>query len=437
VTRYPAYPEYKETGIEWLGEIPSHWKAKRLRRVLTRSMKKNDDEIEREMLELSAYAGIRKKEYESDTLIRPKADCLNYMVVKPQQLVVNPMWVINSGIGISYVSGIVSPAYRVYDVTPDLVPNYLHYLVKSSIYLSQYKRFIRGLTTYDRSVREDDFLSIEALIPPLPEQRAIAAFLDERTARLDAAIAEYRRLADLLREQRAALISHTVTQGLDPDVPRKDSGVEWIGEIPAHWEVKQIKYIAESLQTGPFGSQLHSSDYVIDGIPIVNPAHMQNGHIEPDWEVTVDEATGKRLSHQKLQTGDIVFARRGELGRCALVTEKENGWLCGTGSLRMRPRLNLVSPLFLSRVLSTKGISEWLTIESVGTTMDNLNTTILARLSLPIPPLPEQRAIAAHLDRETARIDAALAEIDAAIGHLEAYRAALIAAAVTGKIDVR
>jgi type I restriction enzyme S subunit len=135
--------------------------------------------------------------------------------------------------------------------------------------------------------------------------------------------------------------------------------------------------------------------------------------------------------------GDIIFARRGDLGRCALVTSKEEGWLCGTGSLRMHPRSEMVHSPFLNRVFSTRGIAEWLVLQSVGSTMDNLNTSILARLPIPVPPLPEQRAIAAYLDWETAKLDALAAKVRAAINRLDEYRTALISAAVTGKIDVR
>jgi type I restriction enzyme S subunit len=274
-------------------------------------------------------------------------------------------------------------------------------------------------------------------IPPLSEQRAIAAFLDRETARIDALIRKQERLIELLEEKRAALISHTVTKGLDPDVEMKDSGIEWLGKIPAHWDVIQARYIAESLQTGPFGSQLHSSEYIVNGTPVVNPSHIRGGCIEPDWEVTVDEETLERLKRHRLQVGDIIFARRGDLGRCALVTAREDGWLCGTGGVRMRPREELGYPQFLVQVFSTRGVAEWLALRSVGSTMDNLNTSILSRLPVSIPPLQEQRTIAAYLDRETAKIDALIDKAEAMIERLQEYRTALISAAVTGKIDVR
>src|SRR5262249_52634873 len=143
-------------------------------------------------------------------------------------------------------------------------------------------------------------------------------------------------------------------------------------------------------QTGPFGSQLHSEEYVTDGTPIVNPANLQNGKIVPDSDCTVDDPTRWRLSRHELRQGDIVFARRGEMGRCALVTEHEEGWLCGTGSLIVRPDTNTGHPPYLNLVLSIRGIKDWLSLESVGSTMENLNTEILSRTPVPNPPPSEQ-----------------------------------------------
>lgn len=240
-----------------------------------------------------------------------------------------------------------------------------------------------------------------------------------------------------MQEKRAALISHAVTKGLDPTVPMKDSRVEWLGEIPVHWKIKRVRDVTELLQTGPFGSQLHSSDYSSNGIPVINPSHLKDGRIYPDWDCTVNDEIRFRLVRHELREGDIVFARRGEMGRCALVSEMESGWLCGTGSLLMRPRVALIIPSFLNKVLSTNGVKDWLLLESVGSTMDNLNTNILSRIPLLIPPLSEQQAIMDFIDHETAKIDALVSRIREGIEKLKEYSSALISAAVTGKIDVR
>ena len=211
----------------------------------------------------------------------------------------------------------------------------------------------------------------------------------------------------------------------------KDSGVEWLGEIPAHWEVKRIRDLAEALQTGPFGSQLHANEYVLGGYPVINPANLRDGRLVPDEECTVNDAAAERLAHHRLRDGDILFARRGEHGRCGLVTNQEEGWLCGTGCLRLRVRRDAARSRFLIRLLSTSGVADWLGLQSVGATMQNLNTSIIGRIPLVVPPTAEQETIAAFLDRETARIDALVAKKERLIALLQEQRTALITRAVT------
>ena len=241
-------------------------------------------------------------------------------------------------------------------------------------------------------------------LPLPPPNRTIhyAAFLDRETAKIDALIAEQQRLIELLKEKRQAVISHAVTKGLNPDAPMKDSGIEWLGEVPEHWEVKRLGILSALIQTGPFGSQLHSGDYVADETPVINPSNIQDGQIVPDWSNTVGWGIVERLIQHKLLLGDIIFGRRGEMGRCAKVSDIEAGWLCGTGCLNVRLNDSAVSE-FVSIYLRTEYVRELLKLESVGSTMDNLNTEILSRIHVPVPPLKEQLAIVAFLDCETTK----------------------------------
>jgi len=318
----------------------------------------------------------------------------------------------------------------------DIYPAFVAYLTMSRSFRLLGEASMKGAAGQKRV--PDDFINDFIVpLPPLAEQHAIAAFLDRETAKTDALIAKKERQIELLREKQKALVSYTVTKGLNPSAPTRDSGVEWVGDIPSHWETKRIRDVSLALQTGPFGSQLHSGDYIPDGIPVINPSHMKNGHIYPDRECSIDDHTWSRLAQHRLHQGDIVFARRGELGRCALVTSQEEEWLCGTGSLRMRPNQNVVDPLYLNWLFSTKGIGEWLSLESVGATMENLNTSILGRVPLPVPPIDEQRVIAAFLDRQTTMVSDLITRVAKHIDKLREHRTALISAAVTGKIDVR
>jgi type I restriction enzyme S subunit len=293
--------------------------------------------------------------------------------------------------------------------------------------------------TYFTTVKHLSSVDIEKTkfaLPPYNELETIVAFLDYETAKIDALIEKQQRLIELLKEKRQAVISHAVTKGLNPNAPMKDSGVEWLGEVPAHWVVTQLKFNTLEMQTGPFGSQLHAEDYVDGGIPLINPAHMIDGNIIPDSKVTVDEATRQRLSRHILKAGELIFARRGELGRCAVVTATEEGWLCGTGSLKAKLNDRLI-PEYSYLLITSEGVVSELSLESKGSTMDNLNTETLGRVRLPVPPKHEQLDILKYVHLAAGKFKTLINNADSAISLMRERRTALISAAVTGKIDVR
>lgn len=178
-----------------------------------------------------------------------------------------------------------------------------------------------------------------------------------------------------------------------------------VGVIPFDWEVALLGDHA-SFRTGPFGSALHQSDYVIGGVPIINPMHIYDGGIFPSETMTVSEQTAGALSDFKLKAGDIVIGRRGDMGRCAVVREQQAGWLCGTGSMIVRPANTDAD--YLQRVLSSREVIAAIENAAVGTTMVNLNQGTLFALKIQFPPLPEQSAIASAL----ADVDALLAGLD-------------------------
>ncbi len=175
-------------------------------------------------------------------------------------------------------------------------------------------------------------------------------------------------------------------------------------DIPESWRWVRFSEIMSTMSTGPFGSMLHKTDYIEKGIPLVNPANMVNGKIVPSDKMMISEATRRRLSSYILHAGMIVLGRRGEMGRCAVVTEKEDGWLCGTGSFFMEPSMRLYVYYVVS-LFSSPYVKFYLGGESVGTTMSNLNHTILSKMPIPLPPLAEQRRIVAKIEELLPYID--------------------------------
>ena len=279
--------------------------------------------------------------------------------------------------------------------------------------------------------------SIPVPVPSTLEQQRIADYLDAQTAKIDALIGKQEKLIETLAERRQAVISHAVTKGLDPNSPMKDSGSLWFPTIPGHWELVPCSAAAVLIQTGPFGSQLHSDEYISGGTPVINPSHIVDGRIVPDDAITVNDVRDQELARHRLRDGDIVAARRGDLGRSAVVRGKSVGYLCGTGALIIRLKPEAYVPGYFQLIFSSGANRAALTERSVGATMDNLNADIVSRLRLPRPPVDEQSGILDHLDPETSKIDALSAKAQEMIEVLRERRQALISAAVTGKIDVR
>jgi len=273
--------------------------------------------------------------------------------------------------------------------------------------------------------------SLQLPLPPLVDQRRVVFDLEQELARIDALIESKESFLQLLTEKRQALITHVITRGVDSSVPLCDSGLSWAGRIPKHWRVIQFKFICSSIQTGPFGSQLHANDYVDGGIPVINPAHLINGTIVPDMRVAVDEHAAKQLSIHRLFPGDIIFARRGELGRCAVVQEYQAGWLCGTGCLRIRLKPEVV-PRYMALIFEITGAAEYLALESVGSTMDNMNTEILGSFPIIFPPYDEQIAIVNGIISQITKLDSLREATEESVKLLIERRSVLIADKVLG-----
>ena len=448
---FPRYQEYKESGVEWLGKVPRHWEVYKLQ-DLAKSERYSfvdgpfgsdlkNEEYTDSGIPLIQLNNINEGAHVLNSVkyvSAEKADQLGRHNAFPGDIAIAKMAdpvaraAIVNGSFDRYV--IVADCIRLSIEDTFAAPSFAVYAINSPYFRSHAVGLSSGITRL--RINLGALKQIRLALPPLSEQTQIAAFLDRETAKIDGLVAEQRRLMALLKEKRQAVISHAVTRGLNPHAPLKPSGIEWLGDVPEHWEMVPLGMLATMIQTGPFGSQLHSSDYVDNGTPVINPSSIQEGKLEPDWSCSISAENVGRLSQHKLIEGDIVFGRRGEMGRCALVTANEVGWICGTGSLNVRLSARAF-PQFVSIYLRTEYVREWLKLESVGSTMDNLNTQILGSISVPVPAVKEQKSIAAFLDIELAKFDTLTTEAQRAIDLLQERRTALISAAVTGQIDVR
>jgi len=444
--KHRAYPAYKPSGMEWVGDIPNHWKVLAIKFALSIPITDGPHETP-EFLE-EGVPFLSAESVKDDRLdfsrkrgfISEKDHARFSRKYVPKR---GDVYMVKSGATTGNVARVeTEEVFNIWSPLAVLRPHPSHSTTDFIFYFMKSRAFLASVElawSYgtQQNIGMGVVSNLRITLPQLEEQRAIAAFLDRETARIDMLIQKKQRQIELLQEKRSALISHAVTKGLDPDARMKDSGIEWLGEIPAHWELTKLGRIANNLQTGPFGSQLHASDYIEDGIPVINPANIQHGEIMADARCTVSEEKYMQLIRHRLTEGDIVFARRGEMGRCALVTQESENFICGTGSLRVRLDTDKADPQYVNLFLGITGVKDHLLFESVGSTMDNLNAGILARIPIVLPPKIEQTEIRDKVDRERGRIHVLIKKVEESISLLRKYRTVIISSAVTGKIDVR
>jgi type I restriction enzyme S subunit len=310
-------------------------------------------------------------------------------------------------------------------------PQFLRYWLASGYIQGQINALKDGMGVPHLFQRDINRLPV--LCPPADEQRRIADFLDTETTRLDALLAARSTQRERYAERHVAAIDALIRGAAKADTLAEYKPLRY---VPSSWVQTRLGNTDCDIQTGPFGSQLHAEDYVADGWPVVNPASISPEGLLPVPGMSVDDETRRRLTRHELEPGDIVFGRRGELGRAGLVRDENIGWLCGTGSLRLRlgPRGPL--PEYLLRFLGIPAMRYYFLRQSVGSTMANLNTGILYAMPVLIPPGYEQTAIIDACQVAEGRFR----EIQRAVEHqatlVAERRQALITAAVTGQLDV-
>lgn len=320
------------------------------------------------------------------------------------------------GIERSVISGKVSMAYTV--LTPRGVmisPTYYRWVLKADAYVQELRSTTDQLRD-GQSIKYSTFSKIPLPLPPLDEQRAIADYLNQETAQIDALVAKQEEFIGLLRERRISAVDAILDD------------LKWV--VPLSTQTGLI-------QTGPFGSQLKSTEYVSQGVPLINPSHIGPDGCLPDPTVSVSKEKAKELSRHALRSGDLIVARRGELARSAVINDIERGFLCGTGSALVRPLPARISADYLNLIYRSRRNSDALSLSSNGSTMESVNAQTIGALRIPVPDLSNQHRIVDQAKHQTARIDTLLAKAEEHIALAKERRSALITAAVTGQFDVR
>ena len=432
---FSAYSQYKDSGVEWLGKVPAEWDCGPIRRGIEEIAERNWDEQSSDYLSLVVGRGVIPYAEKGDVGNKKPEDLSKCKIVARGDFVLNSM---NFGIGAfgrSSYDGVCSPVYVVMRAKPgELLPEIFAYLMQISALQRYAQSFGNGILAHRAAIGWDELKGLRIAYPPIPDQRVIAAFLDRETAKIDAAVAAQQRLIALLGEKRAATISQAVTKGLVAEVPMKDSGIEWLGQIPAHWGSARMRHlVAEPLAYG--------ANEPADQDNPDNPRYVRITDMKSDGSLratTFRSLPEALAAPYRLSVGDILLARSGAtVGKSALV---RNDWgaCCHAGYLiRCRPDKTKVIPAYLFAYLQSDAFWAYIRQATIQSTIQNVSAERYSDLPIPLPSKNEQSLILEALAPSLDLMARAQQRASVAIALLKERRSALISAAVTGKIDVR
>jgi len=441
----PRYPEYKDSNFDWAVELPAHWGTASLKWLSQRYSGGTPDKNRLEFWEngtvpwLNSGAVNDGRIYDASAYITQDAFENSSAKWIPSGALVMAL------AGQGKTKGMVAQLMfrstcnqsMAAIIPADRIDARCLYWWLTSNYQN-----IRNMAGGDLR----DGLNLELLgaipcpLPPLEEQTAIAAFLDRETAKIDALIAEQEKLIVLLAEKRQATISHAVTRGLNPGAPMKDSGVVWLGEVPAHWDVTRVKYLVKAhdgIQMGPFGGMLLELDAIDTGYKVYGQENTISGDFSRGnrW---ISEARFRELERYSVRVSDLVLTRKGSLGNARLIKELPQPGICDSDTIRVRVDKQTVRAEFLTTVLhEAEYVAIQLAMTKRGAILSGVNTETIANLCVLAPPPSEQTDILDFLSARLADFKSGTDSASKAIDLLKERRSALISAAITGQIDVR
>ena len=413
------YPEYKTTGLPWLPKIPKHWEVVRAKQLFC-VVDVRSERGEEELLSVSERYGVVKRENANVTMFMANS-YEGYKLCWPDDLAVNSLWAWSYGLGVSQYHGIISTAYSVYrlkDKTKTL-PRYFDYFVRGKDFHWELRVRSKGLWKSRYQLSDDSFLSAPMILPPVDEQAKIVRYLDAMTAKIDKLIAAKKKQIALLQEKKQAVINQAVTRGLNPDVDLKDSGIDWLGKIPKHWDCLKIREIFSERN-----QKVSDKDYA--------PLSVSKGGIVPQLETVAKTENGD--NRKLVRVGDFVINSRSD-------RKSSSGISLYDGSVSLinivlKPRIS--NGLFLHYLLKCHLFVEEFYRNGRGIVADLWTTRLseMKGISIPLPPADEQVEIVRYLDVMTAKIDKSIEVYESHCRVLAEYKDSLVSSIVTGVVDV-
>ena len=420
---------YQPSGVPWLGDMPEHWEVQRGKALLVPVDIRSTTGGE-ELLTVSAQRGVIPRDTANVTMFKAES-YEGYKLCWPGDLVINSLWAWAHGLGVSQHHGIVSSAYGVYRPLPMADARFIHLLVRSVPFQWELQVRSKGIWVSRLQLTDEAFLRAPFPLPPLTEQRAIVRYLDYVDRRIRRYVTAKRKLIALLEEEKQAIVNQAVTHGLDPNVRLKPSGVEWLGDVPEHWQVGPVKHAFLSMDYGISASASDSG-----AIRLLTMGHLKDGRVIVPNDGGVDFV----VPHLLLEEGDLLFNRTNSqelVGKVGLFIGHDSPVTFASYLVRMRPHPNH-EPEYLNMALNGASLTSRARREAIPSLhQSNLNPTRFGRIHIALPSKEEQSAILRALRKETASLGAAVSRARRQIKLMEEYRTRLIADVVTGKLDVR
>ncbi|WP_058914044.1 restriction endonuclease subunit S [Entomohabitans teleogrylli] len=441
MAKYKAYPEYKDSGVEWLGRVPKHWNAKSLKflctfndQVISESAG-HDYEIEYvDIGSVNSSQGITKTE----TMLLSKAPSRARRLVKDGDVIISTVRTY-----LEAISPIINPpdnmvvstGFAVIRPSIGLNHAFAAYCLRASGFIKEV--VARSVGVSYPAINASDLVNIPVPNMPLTEQLRIANFLDHETAKIDNLIEKQQQLIELLKEKRQAVISHAVTKGLNPDVPMKDSGVEWLGEVPEHWKICRIKQLSKQISKGTTPSTI-GGDFVDEGIRFLKAENIgKSKFVNSLPEFYISNDVDKQISRSRLQERDVLVIIAGATTGMASVLQKEILPANTNQAVSFIRTKNINHADWIYYWLGTDIIQRIIGMGAVQAAQPNLSMEDLGNIPILLPEQDELASICIEIEKQFVQFESLICKAESAIDLMQERRTALISAAVTGKIDVR
>ena len=428
----PPYPEYRDSGVPWVGDVPAHWEVLRTRYLLREVDRRSEAGAETHLSMSQKLGLVPASMIGQGTLV--SASYAGGKLCQRDDLVLNRLKAHLGVFALSRQAGVISPDYTVLRKTGPMAMPYFEYVLRSSACRVELRRRAKGIVEGFWRLYTDDLYDIRLPTPPLDEQAAIVHFLEHSDRRIRRYIAAKKKLLALLDEQKRAIIHHAVTRGLDPSVRLERTGLSWLEEIPAHWEVRRLASIANVVDPNP---SHRNPDYVDDGFPFISTVEfIGSDEVLVDTPRRVAESTVAEQERRcGFVKGSIAFSRKGTVGAVrVLPSDIRFALLDSVCVVNPGPRMDA---RFLYRFLGSEAIKVQCGAIIRGAALPQLSVGRVRMLNVLVPPLGEQASIITEIDSESRRLDEAIAKCRLEIGLLREYQTRLVTDVVTGHLDVR